>query len=106
MKKRAQTYRDRLATDSEFKAKMQAHGRKNLAKRNATQPVKTYGSLLAPDGPIHENISHLPTLAKEHGLQKQNLYSLLNSKVKSHKGWILITDNQSHHSENPSQGGG
>lgn len=93
VRKRAETYRGRLASEPEFKAKMQAHGRKNIAKRNSSQPVKTYGSVQAPDGTVYRNISHIPTFAKTHGLQKQNLYSLLSGKIKSHKGWILFKEN-------------
>ena len=93
VRKRADTYRNRLTSEPEFKAKMQACGRKNIAKRNSSQPVKTYGSVQAPDGTVYHNISHIPTFAKTHGLQKQNLYSLLSGKIKSHKGWILFKEN-------------
>lgn len=93
IEKRSQTYRDRLVSEPEFLAKMQAHGRKNIAKRNSSQPVKTYGSVQAPDGTVYPSISHVPTFAKTHGLQKQNLYALLCGKVKSHKGWTLFIEN-------------
>jgi len=93
VKKRAETYRAKLIEEPEFLAKMQAHGRKNIAKRNATQPVKTYSSVIAPDGVVYEHISHIPTFAKKHGLQKQNLYSLLLGKIKSHKGWRIVKSN-------------
>lgn len=90
--KRSQTYRNRLEAEPEFRVKMQAHGKKNIAKRNAEQPVKTYGSIISPDGIVYPNISHVPTFAKEHGLQKQNLYLLLHGKIKSHKDWKLISN--------------
>lgn len=104
VEKRCKTYRDRLASEPEFLAKMQAHGRKNVAKRNASQPVKTYGSVVAPDGTVYENVSHVPTFAKKHGLWKQGLYALFHGKVKTHKGWKLFTDNDES-GRNPSEVG-
>ncbi|TXH11458.1 MAG: hypothetical protein E6R04_02410 [Spirochaetes bacterium] len=93
VEKRSATYRERLKNEPDFAAKMQAHGRKSIAKWNSTQPAKTYGSVVAPDGTIYENVSHIPTFAKEHGLWKQGLYALFHGKVKTHKGWTLFTDN-------------
>jgi len=85
-----ETYKKRISEDQDLKQKMQEIGRKNIAKRNATQPVKTYGSLKAPDGTIYANVSHVPTFAKEHGLTKTALYQLLLGRTKSHKGWKLL----------------
>lgn len=85
-----ETYKKRISEDQDLRQRMQEIGRKNIAKRNATQPVKTYGSLVAPDGTIHEDVSHVPTFAKEHGLTKTALYQLLLGRTKSHKGWKLL----------------
>lgn len=85
-----ETYKKRISKDQDLRQRMQEIGRKNIAKRNATQPVKTYGSLVAPDGTIHEGVSHVPTFAKEHGLIKTALYQLLLGRTKSHKGWKLL----------------
>lgn len=84
-----ETYKKRIREDQELRCRMQEVGRRNIAKRNATQPVKVYGTLVAPDGTVHENVSHIPTFAKEHGLIKTALYQLLIGRVKSHKGWKL-----------------
>lgn len=84
-----ETYKKRIKEDQELRQRMQEVGRKNIAKRNAMQPVKTYGSLIAPDGTIYANVSHVPTFAKEHGLTKTALYQLLLGRIKSHKGWTL-----------------
>lgn len=92
--RRTKSINERIASDPEFKAKKQEQGRKNIARRNSTQPVKIYGSLLAPDGTIFRNVSHVPTFAKEHGLYKQGLYALLHGKIKTHKGWKLIATSE------------
>jgi len=83
------TYKERMKTDVDLRARMQEVGRVNIAKRNATQPVKIYGHLIAPDGRVFENVSHVPTFAKEHGLVKTLVYDLLLGKIKQHKGWKL-----------------
>ena len=88
--RRTKAINERIASDPVFRAKKQEQARKNIANRNSTQPVKTYGSLLAPDGTIYHNISHVPTFAKEHGLYKQGLYALLHGRLKTHKGWKLL----------------
>lgn len=87
-----ETYKKRISEDRDLRRRMQEIGRKNIAKRNATQPVKTYGSLVAPDGTIYEGVSHVPTFAREHGLTKTALYQLLLGRTKSHKGWILLCE--------------
>lgn len=84
------TFTERMKSDPDFKKKYQEIGRRNIAKRNANQPVKTYGTIIAPDGTIYRNVSHVPTFAKEHGLNKQGLYALLLGKQKTHKGWKLV----------------
>jgi group I intron endonuclease len=58
-------------------------------KTTVIYQAKVYGSLISPDDKIYENVTHIPTFAKEHGLIKQNLYSLLLGKVKSCQGWKL-----------------
>ncbi len=85
------TYKTRMKNDLELRKKMQEVGRTNIAIRNSTQPVKTYGTLQAPDGTIYENVSHVPTFAKTHGLTKQHVYRLLNMKSRSCKGWTLVS---------------
>jgi group I intron endonuclease len=59
-------------------------------KTKVVYQAKVYGSLISPDGKIYENITHVPTFAKEHGLIKTNLYCLLTGKAKSCQGWKLV----------------
>lgn len=84
----SETMKERYKTDPEFKQKMKEITSKNISIRNSTQPVKIYGSLISPEGIVYENISHVPTFAKQHNLYKQSVYSLLlNKETKSCKGW-------------------
>ncbi len=86
----------RLSSNGWFK-KIENLSELNLDKRRVkedttkvTYHAKIYGSLVSPDGKIYENVTHIPTFAKEHGLTKTNLYSLLIGKAKSCQGWKLV----------------
>lgn len=86
----------RLSSNGWFK-KIENLSELNLDKRKTKEDItkvnyhaKIYGSLISPDGKIYENVTHIPTFAKEHGLTKTNLYSLLIGKAKSCQGWKLV----------------
>lgn len=55
--------------------------------RRSKPNVKVYGSLVDPNGKVYENVTNVPTFAKEHNLTKTSLYQLLLGKLKSHKKW-------------------
>lgn len=92
-KTKAAKFNKRYAEDPEYKAMMDAKSIENIKRFNeqkmASMPCKP--PIVAPDGTVYSDVKSINQFAKDHDLDSSSLYQLFNGRIKTCRGWKLLT---------------